>query len=331
MLVPTTCFNCESACGLLAYVDKDDLSIKKVEGNPAHPGSRGRNCAKGPATINQVNDPERILHPLRRAGERGGGQWERVSWDEALDDIAGRIRQAIVEGRRDEVVYHVGRPGRGRLRRAVAAGLGGRRAQQPHQHVLVRRAAGPDAVGRLRPAVPRPRQRQGHPAALQPPRDRALLQPARPADHGGQAGRAPSSSWSTRGCPTLHRTPTCGSPRGRAARPPSFWPSPPTCCAPAGSTSRSCAAGSTGTYLESRHPEQRRGLRGVSRRARGGLRRVHLRVRRRGGPGARGRRSRARPARRRCRRSARGPRLALRRGGNLGGWQVARALLFLGV
>jgi anaerobic selenocysteine-containing dehydrogenase len=74
MLVPTTCFNCESACGLLAYVDKDDLSIRKVEGNPAHPGSRGRNCAKGPATINQINDPERILHPLRRVGARGEGK-----------------------------------------------------------------------------------------------------------------------------------------------------------------------------------------------------------------------------------------------------------------
>jgi len=55
-LVPTTCFNCESACGLLAYVDKDTGEIRRFEGNPAHPGSRGRNCAKGPATINQVND-----------------------------------------------------------------------------------------------------------------------------------------------------------------------------------------------------------------------------------------------------------------------------------
>ncbi|GLZ49776.1 formate dehydrogenase [Actinomycetospora sp. NBRC 106375] len=111
MLVPTTCFNCESACGLLAYVDKDDLSVKKVEGNPAHPGSRGRNCAKGPATINQIDDPERILHPLRRVADRGGGQWEQVSWDAALDDIAGRIRQAILDGRHEEVTYHVGRPG----------------------------------------------------------------------------------------------------------------------------------------------------------------------------------------------------------------------------
>ena len=50
-LVPTTCFNCESACGLLAYVDKDTGEVRRFEGNPAHPGSRGRNCAKGPATL----------------------------------------------------------------------------------------------------------------------------------------------------------------------------------------------------------------------------------------------------------------------------------------
>jgi len=110
-LIPTVCFNCEAACGLLAYVDKEDLKIRKFEGNPAHPGSRGRNCAKGPATINQVNDPERILYPLRRAGKRGEGKWERVSWDEVLDDIAGRVRKLLQEKRRTEIMYHVGRPG----------------------------------------------------------------------------------------------------------------------------------------------------------------------------------------------------------------------------
>ncbi|MGH9174528.1 MAG: molybdopterin-dependent oxidoreductase, partial [Vicinamibacterales bacterium] len=110
-IVPTICFNCESACGLLAYIDKETMRIRKLEGNPFHPGSRGRNCAKGPATINQVNDPERILYPLKRSGPRGSGQWERVSWDDALDDIAGRIRAALTEGRQNEVMYHVGRPG----------------------------------------------------------------------------------------------------------------------------------------------------------------------------------------------------------------------------
>ena len=110
-LIPTICFNCEAACGLLAYVDRDTGKIRKFEGNPLHPGSRGRNCAKGPATLNQVDDPERIRHPLRRKGARGGGEWERVTWDEVLDDIAGRIRQALVEGRQKAVMYHLGRPG----------------------------------------------------------------------------------------------------------------------------------------------------------------------------------------------------------------------------
>ena len=110
-IVPTTCFNCESACGLLAYIDKDTNEIRKFEGNPYHPGSRGRNCAKGPATINQIKDPDRILYPMKRKGKRGDGEWERVSWDEALDDIAGRLRKAIKEKRNNEIAYHVGRPG----------------------------------------------------------------------------------------------------------------------------------------------------------------------------------------------------------------------------
>jgi anaerobic selenocysteine-containing dehydrogenase len=110
-IVPTTCFNCESACGLLGFVDKRTGEVDRFEGNPHHPGSRGRNCAKGPATINQIKDVDRILFPLRRAGARGSGQWRRVTWDEALDEIAGRIQQALREQRHNEVVYHVGRPG----------------------------------------------------------------------------------------------------------------------------------------------------------------------------------------------------------------------------
>ncbi len=110
-IVPTTCFNCESACGLTAFIDKETNTIRKLEGNPYHPGSRGRNCAKGPATINQLTDPDRILYPLKRKGKRGSGEWERVTWDEVLDDIAARIRKALKEGRQNELAYHVGRPG----------------------------------------------------------------------------------------------------------------------------------------------------------------------------------------------------------------------------
>ena len=109
--VPTICFNCEAACGLLAFVDKENGRIRKFEGNPVHPGSRGRTCAKGPATINQVDDPERILAPLKRSGPRGSGRFEEVTWGEALKEIGGRVRGAFQEGRHDEIMYHVGRPG----------------------------------------------------------------------------------------------------------------------------------------------------------------------------------------------------------------------------
>ncbi len=110
-IVPTTCFNCESACGLLSFIDKASGEIDRFEGNPHHPGSRGRNCAKGPATINQIKDTDRILYPLKRDGARGSGKWRRISWEEALQGIAGRIAQALRERRNNEVVYHVGRPG----------------------------------------------------------------------------------------------------------------------------------------------------------------------------------------------------------------------------
>jgi anaerobic selenocysteine-containing dehydrogenase len=123
-LVPTTCFNCESACGLLAYIDKATGEVQKFEGNPEHPGSRGRNCAKGPATLNQITDPDRILYPLKRSGKRGEGKWERVSWNEVLDELADRIRKAIVEDRRQEVMYHVGRPGEDGFTERILAAWG---------------------------------------------------------------------------------------------------------------------------------------------------------------------------------------------------------------
>ena len=123
-IVPTACFNCESACGLLAFVDQESGQIRKLEGNPYHPGSRGHLCAKGPATLAQVTNPDRILYPLRRTGERGEGKWERVTWDEALTDIAGRIRRALEEDRRDEIVYHVGRPGEDMYTERVLAAWG---------------------------------------------------------------------------------------------------------------------------------------------------------------------------------------------------------------
>src|SRR5260221_8025286 len=100
-IIPSICFNCESACGILAYVDKEKMDVRKIEGNPVHPGSRGRTCAKGVVTPNQLEDPDRILYPLRRTGDRGEGKWERVPGDEALTDIAGGRPKGIPGGGRD--------------------------------------------------------------------------------------------------------------------------------------------------------------------------------------------------------------------------------------
>src|SRR5690606_24932878 len=66
---------------------------------------------KGPATLNQIQDPERILTPLKRVGPRGSGRFEPCTWEHVLEVFATKIRSAIVEGRTTEVMYHVGRPG----------------------------------------------------------------------------------------------------------------------------------------------------------------------------------------------------------------------------
>ena len=94
-----------------------------------------------PATINQVNDPERLLYPLKRSGPRGSGQWERTTWDEVLDTFSSRIRQALIENRRTEVMYH-GAPWTRWLHGPRLAVLGGRRAQQPYQRLLLQCAPG---------------------------------------------------------------------------------------------------------------------------------------------------------------------------------------------
>ena len=209
-IVPTTCFNCESACGLLAYVDKDNGEVRKFEGNPYHPGSRGRNCAKGPATINQITDPDRILYPLKRDGKRGEGKWKRVSWEEALDDIAGRLRKAIQEGRQDEVAYHVGRPGHeGYMDRVLNAwGVDGHNS---HTNICSSGARFGYAIwhGHDRP-ITRPCQCQGDPADLGTPGIRTLFQPARSAYYRRENERSQTGGHGSLDYPIQPAWPTIG-------------------------------------------------------------------------------------------------------------------------
>jgi len=68
----------------------------KVQGNPAHPHTGGALCTKVSRYPERTYHPERILQPLKRSGPKGSGQFEPVSWDTALDDIAGRLKTIAV-------------------------------------------------------------------------------------------------------------------------------------------------------------------------------------------------------------------------------------------
>lgn len=85
--VPTTCAECSAHCGALLTVS--DGRVTNVAPNPGHPYSQGAFCIKGIRGLTGVTYHKmRLLHPLRRVGERGAGTWQRISWDEALDAIA---------------------------------------------------------------------------------------------------------------------------------------------------------------------------------------------------------------------------------------------------
>jgi anaerobic selenocysteine-containing dehydrogenase len=63
----------------------------KIQGDPESPLNKGKMCPKGLASIEHLYHPDRLKYPLMRTGERGEGKWKRISWDEALDRIAGKI------------------------------------------------------------------------------------------------------------------------------------------------------------------------------------------------------------------------------------------------
>jgi len=90
-LVKTACRACIANCGVIAHVR--DGRVVKLEGNPEDPMSKGRLCAKGLAGIQALYNPNRIKYPMKRIGPRGSGQWERISWDEALDIIARKLME----------------------------------------------------------------------------------------------------------------------------------------------------------------------------------------------------------------------------------------------
>lgn len=87
-----------------------DGEIIRVEGSKEAPHSHGTLCAKGAATRQYVYSEERVKTPLRRVGERGEGAFERISWDEALDEIADRLNAIKAEHGAASVIFFAGYP-----------------------------------------------------------------------------------------------------------------------------------------------------------------------------------------------------------------------------
>jgi len=105
--VPSACWQCVSRCPIIGYTEGGRLT--KIEGQPDSIRSLGKVCAKSQAGINQLYDPDRILYPMRRVGKRGEGKWKRISWDEALSELAGRMKSLQDAGEPEKFMFHYGR------------------------------------------------------------------------------------------------------------------------------------------------------------------------------------------------------------------------------
>lgn len=87
--------DCPDTCGVITEVE-NGRAVQFV-GDPDHPITKGWLCCKVRPYLDHVYHPERLLHPRRRVGPKGGGQWQRISWTEAIDTIARHWQTIIAE------------------------------------------------------------------------------------------------------------------------------------------------------------------------------------------------------------------------------------------
>jgi anaerobic selenocysteine-containing dehydrogenase len=125
---PSICSLCSAGCGLQVRILDGDAEVirngqagtirmglaKKLEGNPAHPISQGKLCARGQAGIQVTYHPDRIRHPLRRAADRGTGPFEEISWDQAMAEFVSRL-DGVAESSNRQALGFLTRPLTGQL------------------------------------------------------------------------------------------------------------------------------------------------------------------------------------------------------------------------
>jgi anaerobic selenocysteine-containing dehydrogenase len=102
----TFCRICEVLCGMVATVR--DGRVVDMRGDTLNPHSRGHHCVKGPAILDLTYDPDRVLYPLKRGARPG--EFSRVSWDEALTEIAARLGAILDQHGPDAFACYLGNP-----------------------------------------------------------------------------------------------------------------------------------------------------------------------------------------------------------------------------
>jgi anaerobic selenocysteine-containing dehydrogenase len=141
---PSICPLCPAGCGVIARVMEGEAEVvrndrpglirmglvRKLEGNPAHPVSRGKLCVRGQAAVQVTYHPDRIRQPLKRSGPRGAGRFEPATWDQALAELVSRL-DALGSAGAERALAYLMRPARGLRRELVARFLSGFGAGPP--------------------------------------------------------------------------------------------------------------------------------------------------------------------------------------------------------
>ena len=107
-MIKSCCNMCYRMCGVLVHLRGG--KVTKVEGDPDCPVNRGKLCIKGSAAVERLYHPDRIKYPLKRAGAKGEGKWQIISWDEALETIAEAMNSAKERYGAESVAFSNGDP-----------------------------------------------------------------------------------------------------------------------------------------------------------------------------------------------------------------------------
>ena len=130
---PSVCTLCSAGCGLQVRVMQGEAEVvrggqqgiikmglaKKLEGNPQHPVNKGKLCARGNAGLQVLYHPDRITHPIKRTGPRGSGEFQPITWDDALKEVASHLSTLQASGSTGALAF-LGRPLHGQRSELIA-------------------------------------------------------------------------------------------------------------------------------------------------------------------------------------------------------------------